>query len=208
MAINLPSPKSRALIVGASFPAVALVGYIDRSSPHIAFSIFYMVPIFLAAWFGSRLFGIAAAVEGAFAGLVADIWSIKGHHVFAYTNFGLRFVLFVTIAVVFSQLRSLMSREQALTEREREAAERLKELNEMKDALMRSVAVDGREPLGDIYARIVTLGFDLPTLTMGETRQVLNEIADASRRLSVLVNTLQGADIVGNVGEPHATSVQ
>ncbi len=55
---------------------------------------------------------------------------------------------------------------------------------------MRSVIVGAREPLGDIYARIVTLGFDLPTLSVSETRVVLNEIADASRRLSTLVNNL------------------
>ena len=47
-----------------------------------------------------------------------------------------------------------------------------------------------REPLGDIYARIVTLGFDLPTLSVTETRAVLGEIADASRRLSAVVNNL------------------
>jgi K+-sensing histidine kinase KdpD len=77
-----------------------------------------------------------------------------------------------------------------LAELEREATQRLQELNDMKDALMRSVIVGAREPLGDIYARIVTLGFDLPKLSVSETRVVLNEIADASRRLSTLVNNL------------------
>ena len=55
---------------------------------------------------------------------------------------------------------------------------------------MRSVAIGAREPLGDIYARVVTLGFDMHKLSLGESREVLGEIAEASRRLSDLVNTL------------------
>jgi K+-sensing histidine kinase KdpD len=60
--------------------------------------------------------------------------------------------------------------------------------------LIRSVVTEAHEPLGDIYARVVTLGFDMPNLSMGESREVLKEIADASRRLSELVNTLLGED--------------
>src|SRR4029077_6245268 len=87
-------------------------------------------------------------------------------------------------------LKETRVREQHLAELERAAAARLQELNDIKDALMRSVIVGAREPLGDIYARIVTLGFDLPTLSVAETRAVLAEIADASRRLSALVDNL------------------
>ena len=105
-------------------------------------------------------------------------------------NLGCRLLLFVLIATLVSRLKETRDREQHLAELEHEAAERLQELNDIKDALMRSVIVGAREPLGDIYARIVTLGFDLPTLSVTETRAVLAEIADASRRLSTLVNNL------------------
>jgi K+-sensing histidine kinase KdpD len=105
------------------------------------------------------------------------------------------------VCVLFSRLHDAMRREQELvkrerqaTDREREAAERLQELNEMQDRLIRSVVTEAHEPLGDIYARVVTLGFDMPNLSMGESREVLNEIADASRRLSELVNTLLRED--------------
>ncbi len=170
---------------------VAVVAYIDGlSSAYIAFSIFYVVPIALGAWYGDRTTGIVVAVASAFGGLAADLWSIDSHVAFALGNLGLRLVLFLLIATLISRIQETREREKRLAELERQASQRLRELNDMKDELMRSVIIGAREPLGDIYARIVTLGFDLPTLSVSETRVVLNEIADASRRLSKLVNNL------------------
>jgi K+-sensing histidine kinase KdpD len=170
---------------------VGVVAYIDsRSSAYIAFSIFYIVPIALAAWYGGRTISLVVAVVSGLGGFAADVWSTQAHERFALSNLGLRLVLFVLIATLISRVKQTQDREQRLAELEREATQRLQELNDMKDALMRSVIIGAREPLGDIYARIVTLGFDLPRLSVSETRVVLNEIADASRRLSTLVNNL------------------
>jgi enoyl-CoA hydratase/carnithine racemase len=135
-------------------------------------------------------FGLVTAVACAVGGLAADLASTDPHPGFAFANCGLRLVLFILVAALISRIKVTRDREQQLAELEREAMARLQELNDMKDALMRSVIVGAREPLGDIYARIVTLGFDLPTLSVSETRVVLSEIADASRRLSTLVNNL------------------
>jgi K+-sensing histidine kinase KdpD len=181
----------RAALALGCLALVAIVSFVDsRSSTHIAFSIFYVVPIILAAWYTDRTIGLITAVAGGFGGLAADFLSTDAHPIFALTNLGLRLVLFILVATLISRVKQTRDREQRLAELEREATQRLQELNDMKDALMRSVIVGAREPLGDIYARIVTLGFDLPTLSVGETRLVLNEIADASRRLSTLVNNL------------------
>lgn len=170
---------------------VAIVAYTDyRSSFYIAFSIFYIVPSALAAWYGDRMTGIVVAVVSGLGGFAADVWASSAHHLFAWMNMGLRLVLFLLVALMISRIKETREREHRLAELEREATQRLQELNDMKDALMRSVIVGAREPLGDIYARIVTLGFDLPTLSVSETRVVLNEIADASRRLSTMVNSL------------------
>jgi signal transduction histidine kinase len=170
---------------------VATVAFIDyRSSAYIAFSIFYVVPIAFAAWYGKRTVGVVTAVASGLGGFAADVWATNTHHLFAWVNLGLRLVLFTLVALMIAHIKVTREREQRLAELEREASQRLQELNDMKDALMRSVIVDAREPLGDIYARIVTLGFDLPTLSVSETRLVLNEIADASRRLSTMVNSL------------------
>jgi hypothetical protein len=183
---------SRRIALGSGCLAlVAIVAYVDyRSSFYIAFSIFYVVPIALAAWYGDRAIGLVTAVASGLGGFAADVWATNAHHLFAFVNLGLRLVLFTLVATMISRLKETRNREQRLAELEREAMQRLQELNDMKDALMRSVIIGAREPLGDIYARIVTLGFDLPTLSVSETRAVLAEIADASRRLSTLVNNL------------------
>jgi K+-sensing histidine kinase KdpD len=201
MTFDRVSPRARVAIICASFLLACMVGVVDAAtSAYIAFSIFYLVPIFLVAWFGNRVLGVLVAVTCGLAGFAADSWtfgSLGVHGLYAYANLGLRIVLFGVVAVLFSYLHDSMRREKELVKREQEAADlerdaskRLQELNEMKDRLMRSVVTDAHEPLGDIYARIVTLGFDMPKLSLSESREVLNEIADASRRLSELVNTL------------------
>ena len=167
------------------------------------------MPIAIAAWYGDRVTGLLLAVSAGLGGLVADLVSLDHHLFFTLVNLGCRLVLFVLIAALVSRLKETRDREQHLAELEHEAAERLQELNDIKDALMRSVIVGAREPLGDIYARIVTLGFDLPTLSVTETRAVLAEIADASRRLSTLVNNLiPDENGIGAVGEPAAGSAR
>jgi hypothetical protein len=188
---RLSGTGGRVALALACLALVATVTFVDsRSSAYIAFSIFYVVPIALAAWYGDRTIGFVIAVASGLGGLVSDLSSIDAHPLFALANLGFRLVLFILIATLISRVKQSREREQRLAELEREASQRLQELNDMKDALMRSVIVGAREPLGDIYARIVSLGFDLPTLSVSETRVVLNEIADASRRLSTLVNNL------------------
>ncbi|MGZ5295740.1 MAG: hypothetical protein ACXWEG_09750 [Actinomycetota bacterium] len=188
---RLTGNTRRAALALGCLALVATVAYLDGlTSAFIAFSIFYVVPIVIAAWYGDRTIGFVVAVASALGGLAADIWSIDVRTIYALTNLGCRLLLFILITTMISRLKQTRDREQRLAELEREATRRLQELNDMKDALMRSVIVDAREPLGDIYARIVMLGFDLPTLSVSETRVVLNEIADASRRLSTMVNSL------------------
>lgn len=194
MQVADPPTRSRALIVGAALLLAVVVGLVDAvSSVYIAFSIFYLIPIFLAAWHANETSAICVAVASAFAGLAADLETLQHLGVdpsYAFVNLVLRLVLFVLIAIVLARFHGAMAREKVVSEREREASERLEELNRMKDQLMRSVVMEAREPLADIYARVVTLGFDIPNLSTGQSREVLNEIADANRRLSELVNTL------------------
>lgn len=184
----------RALVVIAAVLLAGLVGLVDAlSSVYIAFSIFYLIPIFFVAWYADETTAITVAIVSGFAGLMADLVTLQHQDVdpaYALVNLLLRLVLFVSVAVLLARFHAAIRREQEVAEREREAAERLEELNEMKDRLMRSVVIEAREPLADIYARVVTLGFDMPNFTTGQSREVLNEIADASRRLSELVNTL------------------
>ena len=58
--------RHRPLVLVAAFLLLPIVGYADgRTSAYIAFSIFYVVPIGLAAWFGGRLLGVLCGVGAA-----------------------------------------------------------------------------------------------------------------------------------------------
>ena len=84
----------RGAVVALALAAIILVGYVDgRTSAYVAFSIFYVVPIFLASWFGNRLTGVVAAVGSAMCGLAADILSIGARPIYAYTNLASRLLL-------------------------------------------------------------------------------------------------------------------
>jgi hypothetical protein len=188
---RLTGASRRIALTFACLALVATVAYLDwLSTAYIAFSVFYVVPIAAAGWYGDRTTGFVIAVVCGLGGLTADLSAPDAHIGFALVNLGCRLVLFTLIAALISRAKQTRDREQHLAELEREATQRLQELNDMKDELMLAVILGAREPLGDIYARIVTLGFDLPTLSVAETRAVLAEIADASRRLSALVNNL------------------
>lgn len=199
----------RASLVVSCLVAVALVGYIDAlTTAYIAFSIFYMPAIILAAWFEGAAWGIVIAMAAATAGLAADLWSFHGVSAYAFVNFGLRLLLFTLASLAVSRLRDGMRREQELTEITRETAARLAAVNEIKDELMRAVVQDVRGPLGDIYASAVTLQRATPRdLSPDETKELVAQIAGASKLMSDLVNRLAEAERFEVDPPPRLSSV-
>jgi len=58
-----------AALAAACIALVAFVAYLDGlTSALIAFSIFYVVPIVIAAWYGNRTMGVAIAIASALGG--------------------------------------------------------------------------------------------------------------------------------------------
>jgi signal transduction histidine kinase len=178
-----PTERTARLMAGA-LVAIALVGVIDgQSSAYVAFSIFYILPIAGVSWAIGRTAGVVAAVASVAAGFAADLLTIHAPIGFAVWNIGNRALMFGAIAVLVSRLRTALEREHELVERERE-------LNDVKSELMRRVAEDSREPLGEMYAKLVNVAFDADSMTNEEIRAMLAEAANASTRLSSLMTTL------------------
>ena len=123
MNVDRISLRARVAIVAAAFVLACVVGFIDAaSSAYIAFSIFYLIPIFVAAWIGNRLLGILVAVTCGLVGFVADAWTLDAlgvHGAYAYANLGLRLVLFSLVSILVSRHHDTIRREKALTIRER-----------------------------------------------------------------------------------------
>lgn len=175
----------RGAVVALALAAIILVGYVDgRTSAYVAFSIFYVVPIFLASWFGNRLTGVVAAVGSAMCGLAADILSIGARPIYAYTNLASRLLLFLVVAETFSRLRRAIDAERQLAENERR-------IRELQEQLIRDVVHDSREPLGVINAKIVDLGFDQSTLSPADARELLSSLLAASAKVSLAIETLE-----------------
>lgn len=94
--------------------AIALLGIADYATGPYGFSLFYLIPIALAAWYVGTAGGIALAVAAAFTWLVVDLTDSTPDRVLpsAWNGFT-RLVIFCSVALLLAVLR----------QRERQAAE-------------------------------------------------------------------------------------
>ncbi len=190
------SEQRRNVVTGCAMALVVVVGVIDHvAGPHLAFSIFYVIPIFVGAWYGGSSAGFVVAVESALVGLVADI-TVPGDRgsVFPYLNAVSRLALLVLIAELLSQARRRMDQDRRTAERERAVADQLRELDEMKDAFLHSVAHDLRGPLGGILGSAVSLARDDGALSPQDKKLLAEGIVSMARRTSRIVADLLDAE--------------
>jgi diguanylate cyclase (GGDEF)-like protein len=97
-----------------SLAAIVLVGLIDYlTGPDITFSVFYLVPVAVAAWAGGTKAAIGASALAAVAWLCAEIGSSRVHpSVFVYTwNFCTRLLYLLLVALLLARLRVMLMRE-------------------------------------------------------------------------------------------------
>jgi diguanylate cyclase (GGDEF)-like protein len=100
---------------------VAAIGYIDRlTGSEISFSIFYLIPVALAFWQGGLWSGLATALAGAAAWLVADLAAGHQykHSVIPYWNALMRGLIFVSVGVLLVRFRRTLERETRLATRD------------------------------------------------------------------------------------------
>ena len=83
-------------------------------------------------------------------------------------------------------------------------AEQERDLRVLQDALMQRVIEDSREPLGEIYARVVDLSFDGHEMTERDARQLLSELAEASLKMSRLIETLRVSESAARAAIPSS----
>jgi signal transduction histidine kinase len=104
-----------------SLVAVASICLVDvLSGPEIGFSLFYLIPVVVTAWFVGRGPGVILAVAGALAWLFADSINRAGLSVAASVWNGFtRLVIFIAIAVLLDRQRTSTAR-LALIDRQRE----------------------------------------------------------------------------------------
>lgn len=109
--------KNPILWAFVAFVLVVGIGVLDVVTGYeLGFSLFYLLPISLATWFGDRRLGLATSVASAAAWLLAD--GLTGHpyshSAIPYWNTGIRFGFFLIVTLLMSALQDALRQEQVL----------------------------------------------------------------------------------------------
>ena len=163
---------SKFSLVTWGFVSILLLGAIDHlTGPEISFSIFYLLPISMAAWFVGRRAGLALSAVGAATWLVADLLAGQtySHAVIPYWNAIVRLGFFLVVSQALSGWRASKERQEELSQ---------------------FVVHDLRSPLGNVMTGLQLLQ-ESAAETMDATQQDLVEMCLVScNRMLTLVNSL------------------
>jgi diguanylate cyclase (GGDEF)-like protein len=98
--------------------AIVAVGFVDfLTGPEITFSLFYLVPVAVVAWYNGVASAIAGSAVAAVTWLVAELASSRVNpDLFVYSwNFVARLLFLLFVALLLAQLRRVLERERALS---------------------------------------------------------------------------------------------
>jgi signal transduction histidine kinase len=149
--------------------AVASIGLVDLlSGPDIGFSLFYLIPVVVAAWYVGRGPGVILAVAGAVAWLVADASDRNTVSFLASIWNGFtRMVIFIAIAL--------------LLDRQRTNAARLAAVHRQREDFLRVLDYELPRPVEAIAALAEKLDRNTP-----EHSEVRNTVQELQRRAQEL----------------------
>ncbi len=102
----------------ASLACIAAVGAIDfLTGARISFSVFYLIPVAIAAWSGGVKFALGASAFAAFVWFGAELASSRlDSNIFVYVwNFCARLLFLLLVAVLLARLRLMLQRERSLS---------------------------------------------------------------------------------------------
>ena len=100
---------------------VLIIGFVDYfTGPEIAFSLFYLIPVSMAAWYSGRIEGILISFTSAIAWLMADLFSgrVYSNSIIGYWNAFSRLGFFLIVTWLLSALKNTLRREQELSRKD------------------------------------------------------------------------------------------
>jgi diguanylate cyclase (GGDEF)-like protein len=109
--------QSAAMVGCFAFSLVLVVGVIDHLSGYeLSFSVFYLLPIWIAAWYGDRRMGyLACAMSGATWMIVEQTTGVAySQNWVLFWNSAVRLVFFIVVAYLIAELRTQLNRQQDL----------------------------------------------------------------------------------------------
>ncbi len=162
----------RRTIVALAAVLIVIIGVLDYvTGTELSFSVFYLVPVALMAWFVSRRAGVMAACASAIVWLLADLADGRAYTsaTIPYWNAGVRFSFFLIVTLTLASLRDARSRQEELAH---------------------FVVHDLRSPLANILTGLQYL-LDFTNETLDDAQQDLIQLSIASgNRMMTLVNSL------------------
>ena len=198
----VPLPKERSSVaapIGIAIFILVLVGTADYLTGYeILFSIFYLVPVAIAAWYVGSAFAAGIAVASVGAWLIGDraAGAAYSHSFVPVWNFAITLSFYFVVVVLLRRLRSMQDelesrvrlRTAALTE---EIAERQRLEQEILDIGERERQSIGRD-LHDSLGQILT-GTALAGQVVQEklAAQGLSEAAEVSRLVSLVEEAIE-----------------
>ncbi len=166
------SKQSKFSLVILSLIFILILGIVDYlTGPEISFSIFYLLPISLAAWFIGKREGIAMSAAGAASWLIADLLAgqLYSHPAIPYWNAAVRLGFFVIVTHTVSGLKSSRERQEELSQ---------------------FIVHDLRSPLSNVMTGLQTLQ-EIAGETLDSTQKSLIQMCLVScNRMLTLINSL------------------
>jgi NtrC-family two-component system sensor histidine kinase KinB len=163
---------SRSSLILLGLVLVGLIGALDYlTGPELSFSIFYLIPIALAAWFGGSQAGIFVSAMSTLSWLAADLFA--QHHysnpLFPFWNSLVRLGFFLIVTYTLSAVRAARARNEELSQ---------------------FVVHDLRSPLSNVMIALETIQ-DIAGEKMDAVEQEMIEICLLScQRMLTLINSL------------------
>ncbi len=105
---------SKSVLIASGLLLAGFIGVIRYlTGPELAFSIFYLFPIFLVTWFVGRRAGILLSIVSSMSWLVADLMmrSSYSHPAIPFVNETWRLSVFLIIVFILSKLKVVLERE-------------------------------------------------------------------------------------------------
>lgn len=110
--------SSHAGVISAAVVLIAVIGVADLLTGFdISVGLFYLLPVFIAAWYGGRMAGLAVAGLSSVAWLLANLFTARGAELPSLVmvwNAGTRLGFFAIVSYLLSRLRGAFERERAL----------------------------------------------------------------------------------------------
>lgn len=174
---------------------IAFIDYI--TGVDFSFSIFYLVPISLVAWYVGMIAGVLASTAGAVLWFIVD--SVLGEHVYAspaasYWNSLVRFGFFIIVTLILSRLRgsleAIRSRTEDLARAYTELDRVTKEQLIIKDQILSHVSHELRTPLASVHQFITILSDGLAGETTKEQKDYLQIALKNVNQLNKMIDDL------------------